>query len=185
MSAMVTCGWRTAPTATPKAPWYGCPPCSAADDPTFPWGAAVERLSQQLRVVVFDGRGTGLSDPVTRAPTLADRVGDLNCVLDAAAPERPTLFGVFSGGQSSIALAATKPDRVQSLILYGTAARFTQDPPDFPWGFTQAQVDARVDEIEDCWGEGALTNSVFSASADVPGVREQWGRFQSSFARCG
>ena len=124
------------------------------DDPTFPWGAAVERLSQQLRVVVFDGRGTGLSDPVTRAPTLGDRVGDLNCVLDAAAAERPTLFGVFSGGQSSIALAATKPDRVQSLILYGTAARFTQDPPDFPWGFTQAQVDARVDEIEDCWGEG-------------------------------
>ncbi len=152
------------------------------DDPAFPWGAAVEKLSEQMRVVVWDGRGTGLSDPVTRAPSLDDRVRDLVCVLDAAEVEQATLFGVFSGGMSSIALAATNPDRVRSLILYATAARFTQDPPDFPWGFTEAQVDIYADEIEDSWGEGALAELVFGASADVPGVRDQWGRIQSSLA---
>jgi class 3 adenylate cyclase/pimeloyl-ACP methyl ester carboxylesterase len=152
------------------------------DDPTFPWGAAVDKLSRELRVVVFDGRGTGLSDPVMQAPTLDDRVGDLVCVLDAAGADNPILFGVFSGGLSSIALAATDPARVRSLILYATAARFTEDPPDFPWGFTPAQVDDMLDEIEEHWGEGALADLVMGTSAEVPGVREQWGRIQSSLA---
>ncbi len=152
------------------------------DDPTFPWGAAVEQMSRQVRVVVFDGRGTGLSDPVTRAPTLADRVSDLVCLLDAAEAEQPVLFGVLSGGMTSIALSATTPERVRSMILYGTAARFAQDQPAFPWGFTSAEIEARVMEIEEGWGEGALADLVFGAAADVPGVREQWGRIQSSLA---
>ena len=152
------------------------------DDPTFPWGAAVEQMSCGLRVVVFDGRGTGLSDPVVQAPTLDERVDDLVCVLDAAGATHPVLFGVFSGGMTSLALAARDPNRVRSLFLYATAARFTQDPPDFPWGFTPAQIDARVEEIEEHWGEGALADLVLGAAADVPGVREQWGRIQSSLA---
>ena len=152
------------------------------DDPTFPWGAAVEEMSREVRVVVFDGRGAGLSDPVSRAPTLDDRVRDLVCVLDAADAERPVLFGVFSGGVSSIALAAANPERVRSMILYATAARFMQHNPEFPWGFTQAQIDARVEEIENHWGEGALADLVFGTAADVPGVRDQWGRIQSSLA---
>lgn len=152
------------------------------DDPAFPWGAAVEVLAREMRVVVFDGRGTGLSDPVTRAPTLDDRIRDLVCVLDAAEADQATLFGVFTGGMPSIVLTATDPARVRSLILYGTAARFTRDPPDFPWGFTQQQVDAHVRDIEDNWGDGALADLVFGDSAGVPGVREQWGRIQSSFA---
>src|SRR5262245_60134747 len=94
------------------------------DDPAFPWGVFIERLSQQVRVVVYDGRGTGLSDPVMRAPTLADRVSDLLCVLDAAGATQPILFGVFTGGMTTLALAATDPNRVQSLFLYATAARF-------------------------------------------------------------
>ncbi|MGZ4529574.1 MAG: alpha/beta fold hydrolase [Mycobacterium sp.] len=152
------------------------------DDPLFPWGAAVEQMSQEVRVVVFDGRGTGLSEPVSRAPTLHDRVRDLVCVLDAAEAEQPVLFGVFSGGVSSIALAAANPERVRSMILYGTAARFSRHAPDFPWGFTEAQIDDRIEEIEDHWGEGALADLVFGAAADIPGVREQWGRVQSSLA---
>ncbi len=152
------------------------------DDPAFPWGVAVETLARQMRVVVYDGRGTGLSDPVIRAPTLDDRVNDLVCVLDAAGAERPALFGIFSGGMTCIALAATSPDRVRSLFLYATAARLTQDPPDFPWGFTDAQIDARAYDIEDRWGEGTLADLVLGATADVPGVRDQWGRIESSLA---
>ena len=152
------------------------------DDPAFPWGVAVERLSQQVRVVVYDGRGTGLSDPVMRAPTLDDRVSDLVSVLDAAGAERPTLLGIFSGGVTSLALAATDPDRVRSLFLYATAARFMRDPPGFPWGFTDAQIEARAQDMEDRWGEGTLADLVVGAAADVPGVRDQWGRIESSLA---
>lgn len=152
------------------------------DDPAFPWGAAVEQLARAMRVVVWDGRGTGLSDPVTRKPTLDDRVRDLVCVLEAAEVQRAALFGVFTGGMPSIALAATNPDRVRSLILYGTAARFIPDPPDFPWGFTPEQIDNYLHDIEDRWGDGALVDLVFGDLADVPGDRDQWGRIQSSLA---
>src|ERR1700754_3094727 len=96
--------------------------------------------------------------------------------------DQATLFGVFTGGMPSIMLAATNPERVRSLMLYGTAARFTPDPPDFPWGFTPEQVDAHLRDIEDNWGDGALADLVFGATADVPGVREQWGRVESSLA---
>jgi len=152
------------------------------DDPAFPWCAVVQRLSAEVRVVVYDGRGTGLSDPVTQAPTLEDRVQDLVCVLDASDAQRPTLFGTFTGGMTSIALAAASPDRLRSLVLYATAARFTQDPPNYPWGFTPAQIDARADDIEDRWGEGTTADLVLGESADISGVREQWGRIESSLA---
>jgi class 3 adenylate cyclase len=109
-------------------------------------------------------------------------VHDLVCVLDAAGAERPNLLGLFSGGTTSLALAATNPERVRSLYLYATAARFTQDPPGFPWGFTDAQIDARAADIEDHWGEGTLADLVLGAAADVPGVRDQWGRVESSLA---
>jgi class 3 adenylate cyclase len=152
------------------------------DDPAFPWGVAIERMSQQARVVVYDGRGTGLSDPVMRSPTLDDRVRDLVCVHDAAGAEQPTLIGAFSGGVTALALAATDPDRVRSLFLYATAARFKQDPPGFPWGLTEAQIEARAEDIADRWGEGTLADLVVGSAAEVPGVREQWGRIESSLA---
>ncbi len=152
------------------------------DDPAFPWGAFVERLSREMRVVVYDARGTGLSDPVSGAPSLEHRVQDLSCVVEAAGASPTSLFAPFTGGSQSLAFAARHPEKVQSLILFATAARFTQDPPDFPWGFSEAEVAAQLEDIENHWGEGALVELVFGASADVPGVRDQWGRIQSSFA---
>jgi class 3 adenylate cyclase len=68
------------------------------------------------------------------------------------------------------------------MFLYATAARFTEDPPDFPWGFTEEEIDARAHDIEDRWGEGTLADLVLGDTADVPGVREQWGRIESSLA---
>ncbi|MGH3674818.1 MAG: alpha/beta fold hydrolase [Mycobacterium sp.] len=150
------------------------------DDPAFPWGALVEQLSREMRVVVWDARGTGLSDPVMRAPSLDERVHDLSRVLEAAGVAQASLFGPFTGGPPTIMFAAKYPARVRSLVLLGTAARFTQDPPEFPWGFTQAEVDAQLEDIDNHWGEGAGAELLFGASADVPGVREQWGRIQSS-----
>jgi class 3 adenylate cyclase/pimeloyl-ACP methyl ester carboxylesterase len=152
------------------------------DDPAFPWGAFVAQLSRETRVIVYDGRGTGLSDPVSAAPSLDDRVQDLSCVLDAAGVVQASLFAPFTGGSQALVFAARHPDRVRSLILFATAARFTDDLPAFSWGFSETEVAAQLEEIENHWGEGALADLVFGASADVPGVRDQWGRIQSSFA---
>ena len=76
--------------------------------------------------------GTGLSDPVTHVPPLDERMDDLHAVLDAAEVDRPALLGISEGGPMSLLFAATFPDRVQSLVLYGTAARFAMELPDFP-----------------------------------------------------
>lgn len=78
----------------------------------------------------------------------------------------------------SLLFAATYPDRVRSLVLYGTAARFSQELPDQPWGFTPDEIAAVHDDIENNWGEGALAELFFGPIADVPGVREMFGKEQ-------
>lgn len=145
-------------------------------------GAFVGRLAQQVGVVVWDGRGTGLSDAVTAAPTLEERVDDLRCVLDSAGVDSVMLLGTFAGDPVAIAFTARYPERVRSISLYQTAARFIQDPPDFPWGLTVKQVDAMAEEIDAQWGDGALAELIFGPTAAVPGFREQWGRMQTSLA---
>jgi pimeloyl-ACP methyl ester carboxylesterase len=114
----------------------------------------------------------GLSDPVALAPSLTQRVDDLLAVLDAVDAPRSTLYAPFVGGPVCILFAATHPDRIRSLALYATASRFTQHLPDHPWGFTQAQVDSQLAEIDANWGQGALAELFIGAAAEVPGVRD-------------
>ena len=95
------------------------------DDPRFPFAPLVEQLTQQTRLILWDKRGSGLSDPVTRVPTLDERMEDLCAVLAAADADNVALLGISEGGPLSILFAATFPERVRSLVLYGTAARFT------------------------------------------------------------
>ena len=78
------------------------------------------RLASFGQLILFDKRGTGLSDPMKRPPTLAERVDDIRAVMDAVGVERAHLFGVSEGGALSIAFAAQYPHRVESLILYGS-----------------------------------------------------------------
>ena len=106
------------------------------DDPASPFTPVVEQLAEGMRVIVWDKRGTGLSDPATHVPPLDERMDDLHAVLDAAEVDRPALFGMSEGGPMSLLFAATYPERVQSLVMYGTMARFSQEVPDHPWGFT-------------------------------------------------
>lgn len=148
------------------------------DDPTTVYCLIGEQLRRATRLVVWDKRGTGLSDPATHIPTLDERMDDLRAVMDAAEVDRAALFGISEGGPMSILFAATHPERVSSLVLYGTAARLSQQLPDFPWGFTSAQIEAHLEEIDQNWGDGALTELFFGAAADLPGVREMWSREQ-------
>src|SRR5688500_12292654 len=78
-----------------------------------------ERLGSFRRVITFDKRGTGLSDPVDHAPTLEENVDDLRAVMAAAHSERADILGVSEGGAMAVLFAATHPDRTNALVLYG------------------------------------------------------------------
>jgi len=84
--------------------------------------AWLERVTRFARVITFDKVGTGLSDRSTDIPGLEDRMDDVRAVMDAAGSERAALVGVSEGGPMSILFAATFPERVHSLTLYGASA---------------------------------------------------------------
>lgn len=150
------------------------------DEPESPYAHLIDVISRELRLVAWDRRGTGLSDPSTHSLSLDERVDDLGAVLEAIDDERPSLTGTGEGGTVAIVYAAMNPERVKSLALYGTAGRFSQDPPGHPWGFTPAEVAARLVEIDERWGEGALSDIFSGAGSELPGVRAKFGKLQRS-----
>jgi class 3 adenylate cyclase/pimeloyl-ACP methyl ester carboxylesterase len=152
------------------------------DESGSPYTPFIERFAGEIRFVAWDRRGTGLSDPSTHLLSLDESVGDLRTVIDAVGVDRPSLLGPGEGGAVSILYAATYPSEVKSLVLYGTAARFSQRLPDFPWGFTSGEIAAQLDEIDSHWGEGALVELFHGPSADLTGVRELFGKLQRSIA---
>src|SRR5277367_2771188 len=88
------------------------------------------RLGRVARVVVYDPRGIGLSDPIDHAPTLEEYADDLEAVLDAAGIERATLFGVFASGMTAAMFAARAPQRVDGLVLLWPYAQGARAFPD-------------------------------------------------------
>lgn len=93
------------------------------------WRAFIERLATFARVILFDKRGTGMSDRVPIA-TLEERMDDVRAVMDAAHSEQATILGVSEGGPMSVLFAATYPERTRALILYGTYANEEQATED-------------------------------------------------------
>lgn len=115
-----------------------------------------EMLASLGRVIIFDKRGTGLSDPTEGAVRFDQRAEDIGAVMDAAGVENAVLMGVSEGGPLSILFAAQNPDRVQSLILYGTFSKGSL--------LGGALIDTFEDAIEH-WGSGR-TAAIFSASGE-------------------
>jgi pimeloyl-ACP methyl ester carboxylesterase len=114
-----------------------------------------ERISSFSRMIVFDKRGTGLSDPVTDVPTLEERIDDVRAVMDAAGSERAALLGISEGGPMSVLFAATHPERVTALVLYGAMGR-TTEAPDYPWASpAEALREAAAEFIAPSWGQDA------------------------------
>lgn len=111
------------------------------------------RLASFSRLILFDKRGTGLSDrvPIAELPTLEERMDDVRAVMDAVGVERAALLGHSEGGPMCLMFAATFPQRTIALVLVGTyARRLVAD--DYPFGSTSEQYDAFLDEIERGWG---------------------------------
>ncbi len=113
----------------------------------------LRRLGSSARVIVFDPRGTGLSDPVTEQhlPSLETRMMDALAVLDAVGSARAFLLGHDSTGPLAILFAATYPERTVALILYSTYARGLW-APDYPWAWKEERWQEFLDELEDRWG---------------------------------
>jgi pimeloyl-ACP methyl ester carboxylesterase len=117
------------------------------------------RLASMGRLVLFDKRGTGLSDRVSpdRLPDLETRMDDVRAVLDAVDSERAVLLGVSEGGPMSALFAATHPERTLALVLMGTFGRMMW-ASDYPLGLTEEEYRRRLQVIdEDDWA-GAATN---------------------------
>src|ERR1700751_4691378 len=111
------------------------------------------RLAAFRRVVTFDKRGTGLSDPEMHQATLDAPVGDLRSVMDAAGCERADIVGISEGGTMAMLMTASHPDRVKALVLYGTFSRLLQ-APDYPLGVTKEQLSALIEMSVEGWGDG-------------------------------
>jgi pimeloyl-ACP methyl ester carboxylesterase len=126
----------------------------AWEDPNF--RRFLERLASFSRLLLFDKRGTGLSDPVSIGdlPTLEQRMDDLRAVMDAAGSKRAAIFGHSEGGVMSILFAATYPERTIALITLGTFAKRVWSP-DYPWAPTPEQRELEYDEIDRTWGRQA------------------------------
>ena len=98
------------------------------------------RLASFSRLIVFDKRGTGMSDPTTSVPTMEERMDDIRAVMDVAGSSRAALFGVSEGGTLSLLFAHRHPERAQALVLYGSWARRLVGP-DYPWGLRAAELE--------------------------------------------
>jgi pimeloyl-ACP methyl ester carboxylesterase len=129
------------------------------------------------RLVLFDRRGTGLSDPVHSAPTLEQQMDDLNAVLEAVGSDRTAIFGASDLGLSAL-FAATYPDRVSALVLSGVAA-------DGRRMITPDKRQLFLDAIEREWGEGTLIALFAPSQADDRAFAQWWTRMQKSAASPG
>jgi class 3 adenylate cyclase/pimeloyl-ACP methyl ester carboxylesterase len=116
------------------------------------WAAFYRRLASFSRLIVFDKRGTGMSDPVSAAPTIETRMDDVRAVMDAVDSERAAVLGVSEGAPMSAVFAATYPERTWALVLCGAVVRMLW-APDFRGGVTEDAWDQDCEEERRRWGE--------------------------------
>jgi pimeloyl-ACP methyl ester carboxylesterase len=134
----------------------------------------LDRLTRFARVILWDKREQGLSDRLGTPPTLEQSMDDLRVVLDAAGAERPTLIGFSEGGPMSILYAATYPQRVARLVLFGSYARIVE-APGFTPGFPRAELERFFAVMRSGWASDTVFQRFAPDAAADPAVRE-WGR---------
>ncbi len=136
----------------------------------------VRRLSSATRLILFDKRGMGLSD---RPPCIEieDWVEDTRAVLDAVGSQRATVMGLSAGGLIATLFAATFPERVTSMVLYGAWPRLRW-AEDFPIGFREDGSEEMLARFGDQWGTGVGFDEMCASGIDNPVAREQYARYQ-------
>lgn len=135
----------------------------------------IDRLAGNARLIFFDKRGVGLSDRVGYPPTLENTMDDMLAVMDAVGSDRPVLFGLSEGGPNCALFAATYPERVSGMILYGTLARGSY-ADDHPWALTRAQFELWLERMMAQWGGPAGIEYFAPGGADDPDLCCWWAR---------
>ena len=138
----------------------------------------LQRLSSFARLILFDKRGTGLSDrvPNNELPTLEQRMDDVRAVMDAAGSERAALIGVSEGGPMCSLFAATYPEKTIALVMIGTYAKRVRDD-DYPWAPTADDRQHFFNEIREHWGGPVGVEERAPSVANDPQFRDWWATY--------
>lgn len=144
----------------------------------------IRRLATFARVILFDKRGTGMSDRHAGVPSLDERLDDMRAVLYAAGSDRPALLGIsFEGAAIACVWAATHPERTSALVLYGATAKMLRSD-DYPWGTPPEVFEVLAQALQDRWNDEAFAIDMLAPShRDDAGLREwfaRWGRISAS-----
>jgi class 3 adenylate cyclase len=138
----------------------------------------LERLASFSRLILFDKRGTGLSDPVPTdgLPTLEERMDDVRAVMDAVGSERAALLGHSEGGNMCVLFTATYPERTTALLLVGSYAKRLRSQ-DYPWAPTVEQRTREIEETEATWGSPEAFRALAPSKAGDPAFQRWIGRY--------
>ncbi len=136
----------------------------------------LRRLASFSRLILFDKRGTGLSDRVGELPTLEQRMDDVRAVLDAVGSRQAALLGVSEGGPLCALYATTYPQRTRALVMIGTYAK-RRWAPDYPWAPTEEQGERFLDEIQRTWGGPVGLEARAPSVAHDPAFRDWWSTY--------
>jgi pimeloyl-ACP methyl ester carboxylesterase len=136
------------------------------------------RLASFSRLILFDKRGTGLSDrvPIDRLPTLEQRMDDVRAVMDEVGSERAAVMGHSEGGNMSILFTATYPERVEALVTYGIYVKRIWSP-DYPWAPTPEEREKWLDLVGREWGGVVDLSTLAPTVADDPTFVRWWSRY--------
>ena len=155
-----------------------------------PFARGLRRLGSFARVIVFDRRGTGLSDRIHAAApaTLEAQIDDIRAVLSAAGVERAALFGFELGASLCAVFAAAEPSRVFACVLHQAAARGLRTP-DYPWAWTSEQWDVYLDSVDRLWGTQEMADDLvrgwYSAYTGDAAFRSSFASFLRAAASPG
>ncbi|MGD9588583.1 MAG: alpha/beta fold hydrolase [Pyrinomonadaceae bacterium] len=146
------------------------------EEPHF--ASFLQKLASFSRLILFDKRGTGLSDrvPLSELPTLEQRMEDVHAVMDAVGSERAVLIGVSEGGPMCSLFAATYPERTAGVVMIGTYAKRIRDE-DYPWGVSSEDRDAFFDLMMRDWGKPVGIEERAPSLAGDAEFREWWATY--------
>lgn len=149
------------------------------------WSTFSRRLASFSRLILFDKRGTGLSDRVSvrDMPTLEERMDDVRAVMDAVGSAGAFVFGISEGGPLSVLFAASYPERTRGLVLYGSFPRIISSE-DYPWGFAPEQLEPLLELAERSWGDGTFSGNLVAPS-ELPGRLPYFARLEREGASPG
>ena len=132
----------------------------------------LNRLGSYSRVIIFDKRGTGLSDRVSELPDMDERMDDMRAVMEAVGVERAAVMGISEGGSLATVFAAHHQSRCEALVLYGAFAQFTS------WFPTEESLEQLFEYIDKDWGSGISLPMFAPSLAEDLAFQQWWGKFE-------